>query len=390
MSISRLFCLYTIRYMAGIYIHIPFCKTKCIYCDFYSKTNTLLIDDYIKAICLELKMRKEYLQNEPVETIYFGGGTPSLLSTKQIQTVLSEIKRQFILASNPEITLECNPDDLISEYIQNIHSTSINRISIGIQSFNDDELHFLNRRHTVKQTIEAVQKCKQEGFDNISIDLMYGLPGQTIESWQNTLKQAIQLNIQHISSYHLIYEESTPIYKNLDDRTIIPVSEEMSVRMFEELIETLTNKGFIHYEISNFAMEGYFSKHNSSYWKDVKYLGVGASAHSYSGISRDYNIVNTEEYIQLIFAGESVTETESINRDTAYNDYIVTSLRTMWGISLVEIEKKFGLKKKKYCLQQAEKFISENLLFYQDEILTLTRKGIFISDGIMADLLWVD
>ena len=375
--------------MAGIYLHFPYCKTKCIYCDFYSKTDMRSLSDYIKAMCAELRLRRDYLQNEPVDTIYFGGGTPGLLACGDLNLVIEEINKQFSVSSNPEITLEVNPDDVTSDYVAELKSLPVNRISMGVQSFDAGELLFLQRRHSASQAIEAVKRCQRAGFKNTGIDLMYGLPGQTIETWKNTLEQAVRLNVAHISAYHLIYEENTEIYRKLKSGVITPCDEDASIEMFNELIDTLIREGFIHYEISAFAKSGYISKHNSSYWKNVNYLGIGASAHSYNKISRDRNISDTEKYIENILSGKSASETELIDKDTAYNDYIVTSLRTMWGISPEKIKAEFGTEKEKYCMTQARKYLNDNLLESDEQIVRLTRKGMFVSDGIMSDLLWV-
>lgn len=380
---------HTTPVLAGIYIHIPFCKSKCAYCDFYSQTDRRPVSDYVKALCLELRLRRGYLRNEPVETIYFGGGTPGLLVAADLNRILSEIYGLFPVIPDPEITLEANPDDLTPEYVAGLKTLPVNRVSIGIQSFDDGELQFLNRRHTADKAVKAVENCRQAGFGNISIDLMYGLPGQTVEAWEKTLDRAVQLNIQHISSYHLIYEIGTPLYQKLESGKITPAEEDTSIKMFDLLIDRLTSNGFIHYEISNFAKPGYISRHNSSYWKNIDYLGIGASAHSYRKTSRDYNVSDTEQYIRSIFTGKLPATSEPIDRNTAYNDYIITSLRTVWGISAEKIKSEFGVEKEKYCLEQARKYLSGNLLTYNDDTLKLTRKGLFVSDGIMADLLWV-
>ena len=348
------------------------------------------LSDYIKAICIELGMRRDYLHNESVDTIYFGGGTPGLLACSDLTLIIEEIYRQFSVSSNPEITLEVNPDDVTSDYVAELKSLPVNRISMGVQSFDDSELLFLRRRHSASQAIEAVKKCQCAGFDNIGIDLMYGLPRQTIESWKNTLEQAVQLNIQHISSYHLIYEENTEIYRNLQNGLITPCDENTSIEMFNELADTLIQAGFIHYEISNFAKPGYISKHNASYWENINYLGIGASAHSYNKISRDCNISDTEEYIKKITSGQSALTTELTDKNTAYNDYIVTALRTIRGISPEKIKAEFGTEKETYCMTQARKYLDNHLLESDGHILRLTRKGMFVSDGIMSDLLWVE
>jgi oxygen-independent coproporphyrinogen-3 oxidase len=393
--------------MAGIYFHIPFCKKRCLYCDFFSSTSIKEKEKYVDALCNELQDRKDYLQGQPIETIYFGGGTPSQLSAKDfekifavIQSVIAGLTRnpQKITADYPgipcqvqdgkflqqflEITLEANPDDITPDYLNAIRHLPFNRISLGIQSFDDQELQFLNRRHNARSAIEAVYLLQKEGFNNISIDLMYGLPEQTPEIWDATLRQAMALNVQHISAYHLIYEENTPLFSLLKQGAITPIDEDLSVHLFEMLIDTLADAGFEQYEISNFAKPGYRSRHNSSYWTGAHYLGIGAAAHSYNGISRQWNVrVQGEGYR----AKES--EVEIMDEKMAYNDFIITRLRMMEGINLQELISLFGEEKKACCLRQAQKYMDNQLLEMEDNHLRLTRKGIFVSDGIMSALM---
>jgi len=377
--------------MAGIYIHIPFCKTKCLYCDFYSQTSLNIASEYFKAVCLELKNRNDFLENEPVETIYFGGGTPSIVPVAVLDTVFRTIFDNFSVSGDVEVTLEANPDDLSKQYINEVRSFPINRISIGIQSFSDDELRFLNRRHTANQAEKAVAACQQAGFSNISIDLMYGLPTQNLDIWEQTLQRSIDLNVQHISAYHLIYEEGTPLFEKWKSGIISPIDEELSNQLFELLMTKLQDAGFIHYEISNFSKKGFISHHNSSYWKGKKYLGVGAAAHSYNGTVRCANIADIKKYIDGASTGTSFQEVELINQDIAYNEFILTSLRTMDGLSLNDVAVKFGQSKLKYVMQQAEKHIASGLLNMSNKkVLRLSRSGIFVSDGIMADLLFLN
>lgn len=346
--------------------------------------------EYVRAVCLELERRSVYLQGETIETIYFGGGTPGLVAVEDLKKIIARIYAIYPVAENPEITLEANPDDLLPDYLNALAGSPVNRVSIGVQSFNDSELKFLNRRHDARKAMNAIENCLKAGFDNISIDLMYGLPGQTIDSWKSTLMQAVRSGVRHISAYHLIYEEGTPIYRKLSEGSIVPIEEDLSVKMFELLIDILTSGGFEHYEISNFSIPGFISRHNSSYWKNEKYLGVGASAHSYDGIGRDYNISDTEEYIKRISHGDSVTMTEPADENAAYNDFVITSLRTMWGLSLSKLENDFGEEYKHYCLKHADKYLSKGLLTLKEDVLKLSREGIFISDSIMSDLLKVD
>ncbi|WP_029904593.1 radical SAM family heme chaperone HemW [Prevotella sp. 10(H)] len=376
--------------MAGIYIHVPFCKTRCIYCNFYTRTDMSPKDDYVFAICLEIELRKDYLSGEIIKTIYFGGGTPSQLSYDNFRQIFAAIADNFEIASNAEITLEANPDDLDSVYIETLKQLPFNRLSIGIQSFDDNELRFLKRRHSAAKAIEAVKRCQSAGYNNISIDLMYGLPNQTMEIWNKNLEQAIALGIQHISSYHLIYEEGTRLYKLFKTGEVKPVDEDLSVEMFSVMIDKLGEAGFEHYEISNFAKDGLYSKHNSSYWLGEKYLGLGPAAHSYDGRNRAWNIASISKYIKGIGQGSLDLETEFLDDNTRYNDFILTGMRTMWGVDLTELEKRYGTDKKNYCLKNVRKYIDDGFVTNDNNILKLTRKGIFISDGIMSDLMWVD
>ncbi len=375
--------------MAGIYLHIPFCKTRCIYCDFYSDTNELQINDFVKAICAESLMRKSEI-NEPIKTIYFGGGTPSRLSNRYFQQIFETIFSLFSVEKDAEITLEANPDDLSEKYIQLLRELPFNRISIGIQSFDDDELKFLSRRHSSQQAIDAVKRCKKAGFRNISIDLMYGLPHQTLEVWKENLQKTCELNIQHISAYHLIYEEKTKLYSLLQKGKIQPVTDETSTEMFTTLTDTLAKNGFEHYEISNFAKNGLYSQHNTSYWKDKKYLGLGPSAHSYDGENRSWNTASLDKYIEAIQSGKLLQETEHLTTSQKYNEFILTGLRTMWGVNLQQLKNSFGDKYYDLYAKNAQRYIDKGLLKIENQSLKLTREGIFISDGIMSELMFVD
>lgn len=354
-----------------------------MYCDFFSSTYIEGKARYIDNLCIELQERKDYLKKQTVETVYFGGGTPSLLPASDFDKIFSKIKELFTVDwQNAEITLEANPDDLSEEYLKSIRHLPFNRISIGIQSFHDEELKFLNRRHNVQAAIQAVELCKLHGYKNISIDLMYGLPQQSLSDWISTIEGAIKLDVQHISAYHLIYEEGTRLHQLLSCNSISPVDEELSNQMFEVLIKMLTDAGFEQYEISNFARPGFYSRHNSSYWKGVHYLGIGAAAHSYNGLSRQWNKnVLKESYLNY------EPEIELIDEKTAFNDFIITRLRTMQGIDLDELENSFGKDNREYILKQSGKYLNNDLLELVNHYLRLTRKGIFVSDGIMSDLM---
>lgn len=376
--------------MAGIYIHIPFCKTRCIYCDFYSTTHSELKERYIHALCRELEIRRQYLQGEPIETIYFGGGTPSQLSGEDFQQVFDTIEKTYGMKQVQEITLEANPDDLTPQYVQTLAKLPFNRISMGLQTFDEATLRLLNRRHTAAQAITAIERCREAGFRNISIDLIYGLPGETAERWEHDLTQAIALNPEHISAYHLIYEEGTPIYKMLQQHRVNEVDEESSVYFFSSLIDRLTTAGYEHYEISNFCRPGYHSRHNTSYWQGIPYLGCGPSAHSFNRREREWNIASLNKYLQGIESGERACETEILDTTTRYNECIITSIRTSQGLSLTKLKEEFGTELWQYCLNMAAHSIKNGMLEERGDNLRLTRKGIFISDSIMSDLLKVE
>jgi oxygen-independent coproporphyrinogen-3 oxidase len=381
--------------MAGIYIHIPFCKTRCVYCDFFSSASTKEKDAYIDAVCRELVLRKDYLNGEAVKTIYFGGGTPSQLSAEDFNRIFYTIADRFLYITQDksllEITLEANPDDISDAYLETLRKLpfTFNRISLGVQSLKNRDLSFLKRRHDAEKAVEAVKRCRAAGFENISVDLIYGLPHQTPNDWMYTLQQVLRLGVQHISAYHLTYEKETALYRLLETGKIHPADEETSIDLFDRTIDTLTAAGFVHYEISNFGLPDYFSRHNTSYWTGKHYLGIGASAHSYDGISRQWNVSSIEDYIQNISQGVIPAETEQIDARTACNDYILTGLRTMWGIDLSYIQAVFGEKSHNYCIRQAQKHLQRGTLVQEGETLRLSRKGLFLSDGIISDLLTV-
>lgn len=376
--------------MAGIYLHIPFCKKRCVYCDFFSTTQSERKAEYIRALCSELEAQKEYLGGENIKTIYWGGGTPSQLDKEDFETIFSCIYKNYSICNRPEITLEANPDDLTPEYIAMLRTLPFNRLSIGIQTFNETVLKLLQRRHTSQQAIRAFQDCRTAGFQNISIDLMYGLPGETMSSWQKDLDQALSLHPEHISAYHLIYEENTILWQLREQHKIEEADEDLSVALFGTLIDRLTSGGYDHYEISNFCLPGFHSRHNSSYWTEKKYLGCGPSAHSYNGISRQWNVASLDQYITGISAGIPTFEMESLDTYTRYNDFVITRIRTEWGMPLSRLYQVFGKELYDYCLCMAAPHLRQGTLEIEDNVLKLTRKGIFISDGIMSDMLWTD
>lgn len=375
--------------MAGLYIHVPFCTKRCLYCDFFSNTEMKYKEPYVIALIREMELRKGYMGKATLDTIYFGGGTPSQLPARDFERIFDAITRLFDIGPSLEITLEANPDDMTAEYVKQISTLPFNRISMGVQSFEEEDLRFLNRRHDRQQALRAVELCKENGLSNISIDLIYGLPGQTLQDWEANLDTAIRLDIPHISAYHLIYEEGTALYKLMKAGKISPVEEDISVALFSTLIDRLTANGYLHYEISNFARPGMSSRHNSSYWTGSSYLGIGPSAHSYNGETRQWNVASLPAYLQAIEKGTSDVEIETLDINTRYNDFIITGLRTMWGVKYDDIQQQFGKEKLIYCQKQAAPYLKQGLLIEKDGTLTLSKEGIFVSDGIMSDLLWV-
>lgn len=375
--------------MAGIYIHIPFCKTRCIYCGFYSTTSLERREEYVEKVCSELKTRKDYLRNEPIDTIYFGGGTPSQLSVLQIEKILNSVYNINNVRARAEITLEANPDDLSLQFLKDIKSIGINRLSMGVQSFSDEKLRFIRRRHTSSQAKSAVLDAAKVGFSNINIDLMFGFPSQIIEEWGNDVSEALKLPVQHISAYSLMYDEGTLLEQMLSRGDIEEIDDELSLQMYKLLVLRLAESGYEHYEISNFCLPGYKSRHNSGYWSGVPYLGVGAGAHSYDGDSRQYNVDSLDEYMK-----GAVQVKEELSCEERYNEYVFTGLRTCEGISLTELEKKFGQTLYDYCLKNAKRHIDMNNLIREKlpeaEVLKLSSEGVFISNDIMSDLMWIN
>lgn len=371
--------------MSGIYIHIPFCKQACHYCDFHFSTSMKKKDEMVLAIAKEISMRKEEFKNDIVETIYFGGGTPSVLTIEDLRLLIEEVFKNYNVVENPEITVEANPDDLSNNRIIELFNNRINRLSIGIQSFFEDDLKMMNRAHNA----EEAKKCLEEAtkyFDNISLDLIYGIPGMSNEKWMQNIETALSFGIPHISSYALTVEPKTALHSFIQKGIIAPTEDEVAQEHFEILVEKLEEAGFIHYELSNFGKENYFSKNNSSYWLGKKYIGIGPSAHSYDGEKRGWNVSNNSLYIKSIKEGKLPIETETLSKTDRYNEYVMTGLRTIWGISLDRIQTEFGQIYLDYLNQQALKYIQDHLLFVDENILRTTRKGKFLSDGIASDL----
>lgn len=375
--------------MAGIYIHIPFCKQACYYCDFHFSTSLKKKDEMIVAILDELLMRRSEVGEEPIETIYFGGGTPSLLEVSELNRILAFIADHFEVIANPEITLEANPDDLSADALQKLAQTRINRLSIGIQSFYEADLKMMNRAHNADEALNCLVEATKY-FKNISIDLIYGIPGMTEARWLQNIETVLSLGIPHISSYALTVEPKTALYKMIQTGSIPKPDDGMAHQHFLLLIDRLKEAGFIHYELSNFGKEGCFSQNNSAYWLGKKYLGVGPSAHSFDGHSRSWNIANNALYIKSILDKKLPIEREVLSEADRYNEYVMTGLRTIWGVDLARVENDFGVRFRSYIVAQSERFIADGLMSNDLGILTITNKGKFLSDGIAADLFWLN
>jgi len=373
--------------LAGIYIHIPYCRKVCFYCDFHFTASFKDVTPVLASITRELEERKNYLQGEQIDTIYFGGGTPSAIEFNQIESVLNTIYQNYSIAPNPEITLEANPDDLHPTYFTNIKNIGINRLSIGVQSFLERDLKWMNRRHSAEKSLESVKFAQKQGFENINIDLIYGIPGLSNEEWKYNLHQFFELGIPHLSAYHLTIEPKTVFGVRKKRGELIETPEDESVEQFNILLEETAKKGYHHYEISNFALAGRYSKHNLSYWKNNTYLGVGPSAHSFNGISRRWNTKLHREYISNVGTGEAYFEEEILTIQEKYNDYILTNLRTMWGVDINKIRNNFGESFIHDLMNTSAKY--NDFLNIENETIKLNSKGKFIADRIASEFFVV-
>lgn len=379
--------------MSGIYLHIPFCKQACHYCDFHFSTSIRRKEEMLNAMEREIQMRKDELSiagqlKSKIQTIYFGGGTPSLLHPAEIERLVSLIEDNFEIDSDAEITLEVNPDDLESSRIIELSKTPVNRLSVGIQSFRDEDLKFMNRAHDRMQALSSLETACNN-FDNVSIDLIYGVPGLSLEAWKANLNQAFEYPIQHISSYALTVEPKTALDHFIRTGKCKAPDEDQARIHFEMLMEESANQGFIHYEISNFARAGYFSRHNTSYWQGKPYLGIGPSAHSYSGRRRSWNIANNAKYLKGIERGDPDRELETLSETDRMNEMIMTGLRTIWGVSLNSFETEFGSQFAKQLITCSDRFLREGLLEVESGHLRATKAGFFLIDGIASDLFMV-
>lgn len=375
------------EFMAGIYIHIPFCKTRCHYCNFFSMASQKYKSEFIHTLLAEIVLQKDYLDGQKVNTIYFGGGTPSLMSATEIETFLQLIRKYYNVQSDAEITLEANPDDVSVKWLEEIrNSTSVNRFSLGVQSFHDKDLAYLNRIHSGADAEKAIHYLQEEGFSNLSIDLIYGIPGLTDEDWLQNMHKFFELDIPHLSAYSLTIEEKTPLYQFIVKGKVQAPDETESIGHFKSLLASMEQHDFIHYEISNFAKEGYYSKHNSLYWTGGHYLGLGPSAHSYNGKSRRWNKPSLKAWLSLKeYYGESFEE-EVLGQDERYNEYVMTSLRTIWGCDIDVVRNEFGHVYADLLLRGADQYIQENKLELRKNRLFLTNKGKLFADGIASDL----
>ncbi len=372
--------------MAGIYLHIPFCRDSCNYCDFHFTTDPRWSKEIIMAMAREISIRKEYLEGMEIGTIYFGGGTPSFVKKELVNILLEAIRSNFIMSKDPEITLEANPEDLNKRYLSDLLKIGINRLSIGIQSFFDDDLKFMNRSHNAEQAIRSVKEAGQAGFKNINLDLIFGFPGLTDKKWIINIEKTIDFHVEHLSAYHLTYEPSTVLYYRKIKNRISDINEQDSMRQFSKLCEKMKIAGYVHYEISNFAIDGFYSRHNSGYWKQVPYLGIGPSAHSYNGKTRQWNIPRNMSYIKGINNNEDFYETEVLDQTARYHDYVMTTIRTIWGTDERYILKEFGQHFHDHFIKYAARFVSSGDLVLKNGICYLTEKGMLISDFIIKEL----
>lgn len=376
----------------GLYIHIPFCQSRCIYCDFFSTTALSQRESYVDALCREAELRSQTNGTFPtrIRTVYLGGGTPSMLEPSLLGQIFSTLFRCYDICPEAEITIEANPDDLTPDYVRALRSLPVNRLSLGIQTFSDDRLRFLHRRHTAQEAIDAVHRCQDAGYHNLSIDLMFGFPNETIENWNKDLKQATRLSVQHISAYALMYEEGTALGRMLQNKQISEVDEEVSRAMYNQLMETLQAHGYQHYELSNFSLPGFHSRHNSAYWADIPYIGLGAGAHSYDGNNRSWNINNINEYNAQIQNGIRPCETEFLTRTQKYDEYVMLRLRTRQGLDLQILKQRFGTKLYEYFMRLVRPHLNNGLLVRENQYIRLARAGLFVSDDIMSDLMYID
>lgn len=374
----------------GLYVHIPFCQSRCIYCDFFSTTSHSMRPRYVDALCREAYLRSRQLGNSgrSIRTVYLGGGTPSQLDIAHLDKLFDTLSACFDLLPDAEITMEANPDDISDDFLRGLRNLPINRLSFGVQTFSDTRLRFLHRRHTARQAMDTVARCQDAGYHNISIDPMFGFPGETVEDWADDVEKVIRMGVQHISAYALMYEEGTPLYRMLERGEVEEVDEEVSRGMYETLIRRLKNEGYEHYEISNFAQPGFASRHNSAYWEGVPYIGLGAGAHSYDGENRSWNVCALSEYIDGVSQGRRPCEEEILTPAQKYDEYVMVRLRTVGGVDLQVLKEKFGSALLDYFLRMARPHILGGRLKEDNGKVHLSEEGIFVSDDVMSDCMW--
>lgn len=373
--------------MSGLYLHIPFCKQACHYCNFHFSTSLKYKAEMVSAIIEELRIQQDYLEDRVLSSIYFGGGTPSLLEQKELEQIFEAIQQHFTIAADAEITLEANPDDLNQVTLNHLAASPINRLSIGIQSFHEADLLFMNRAHNAEEALKCIDLARDAGFDQFSLDLIYGTPTLDNEQWAKNLEIAFQLNPQHLSAYCLTVEAGTALGHFVKTGKAEPVDESKAAQQFDYLMKVAQEAGFIHYEISNFAQEGHFAKHNSAYWRGTSYLGIGPAAHSFNGASRQWNIANNQKYLHAIGKGEVPFEKETLSKEQKYNEYVMTGLRTIWGVSLKKlntIDEVF----ERHFQKEVRPFIAEGAIIEQKGTYLLTDKGKLMADRIAMELFW--
>ena len=375
--------------MSGIYIHIPYCRQKCHYCNFYSVASRITLPAMVAAIAHEMELQRNYLQG-PVETVYFGGGTPSLLDAAQLSKLMVQLRKNFTISPTAEITLEANPDDITPEKLEEWKAQKINRLSIGIQSFRDDDLHYLNRVHNAEKALKSLELAGEAGFQDLTLDLIFGIPTLSDKAWLENIQQAFRLGIPHISAYALTVEPKTALEVMIRKGSMAPVDEVQTARQFELLMEAMEANGYEHYEISNYCRPGHYARHNTSYWNGSSYLGLGPSAHSYNGGSRQWNISSNPEYIQTIKEGNLPAEVEILSLQQQYNEWVMTGLRTQWGCDFAVLEQRFGPEYAEDFKKNTIKWINQGHLLKNGNIFTLTRSGKLLADGIASDFFMTD
>jgi len=376
--------------LAGLYIHIPFCKQKCHYCDFHFSVSLRNKSEILAALKKEIALRKDEL-DETIETIYFGGGTPSLLACNELSEIFDSIHDNYNIASDAEITLEANPDDLSKSFLADLKKLGFNRLSIGIQSFFDTDLQFMNRAHTAAEALSGIKEAQNIGIRNISIDLIYGIPDLSVEKWQKNLDIFLDLNIPHLSSYALTVEPKTALAHFIRSKKIAPLDDDLAKTHFDLLVDFMKNHNYLQYEVSNFAKEGFVSKHNSSYWQGKSYLGYGPSAHSYHKLSRSWNVANNAKYMRSLKANKLPSEVEELSEAMRFNEYLMTGLRTIWGIDLERVRQEFGEEYYDYLQRRSRKYIqSKQLHINSNERLITSPEYFFLIDGIISDLFWIN